>query len=134
MGSITISKEVAVQEFEKWIAAKKTSSNKRESLIDCENEIISAICDGYLSLTEDSEWEHTLKFPLNNDTHTSLLKYKTRINVGVLNAELKGVDVKDINGRIIAYAAALTGQAKGIIRALDSEDNAIASCISTYFF
>jgi hypothetical protein len=77
---------------------------------------------------------HTLKFSLNTDPPLEKLKYPARINVGKLNAKLRGVKSDDLSGRVLAYVTALTDESNGIIKALDTADYTIASSVATYFF
>lgn len=131
-----ISKDVAVIEFEKWLDFKRVKDTKRKDSEAQENEIVSAIASGNIIVEDDFTLTHKLEFPVQNDkgvVSLSELKYKPRIQVRQLNAKLKGVKADDADGRILAYAAALTGENTGMIGCLDTEDYRIASCIVMYF-
>ncbi len=127
----TITLEIASQEFEKWIEEKRVSNKKREDLKEMEEEIIAAIQEGSLRFDSKSkQFIQTLKFP--NDRMKELT-FKTRIQVGVINARLKGIQQTDINGRLEAYVAVLTDESTAHIKTLDSSDFQLSSCIATYF-
>ena len=132
-----VTKELAQIEFNKWATAKKIKESSRESYKVIEEKIIEAICEGILILNDKLEWEHTLEFPIEGEgiKSTSILTYKLRIATGVLNVAFKGIKPDESDERLVAMIAALTGEPKGIIKALDtSTDYSIASCIATYFF
>ena len=122
--------ETATAEFEKWLNAKQVSKKRRENLADMEEEIIDAIMEGNLVLNKDIEFIQHLNFP---NSKVSELKFQTRIQVGMINAKLRGIQANDVNGRLEAYISALTGEPVSLVKTLDSSDFAIASCIATYF-
>jgi hypothetical protein len=132
-----VSKELAQEEFEKWAIAKKIKQSVRDSYKSIEEKIVESISEGILILNENLEWEHTLEFPIEGAgiTSTSLLTYKLRLATGVLNVAFKGIKPDESDERLVAMIACLTGEPKGIIKALDSStDYSLASCIATYFF
>ena len=129
-----VSREKAVEELERWLNAKKITGNKRKSNEDIEEELIDAIEEGYLVLNEDNSFTYKLKFPLDGENPITELKFAFRVKIGVLNAKLRGIKIDDLSGRIQTYIAVLTDQPKGLIGALDTSDNSIASAIATYFF
>ena len=132
-----VTKELAQEEFEKWATAKKIKQSARDSYKSIEEKIVESISEGILILNENLEWEHTLEFPIEGAgiTSTSLLTYKLRLSTGVLNVAFKGIKPDESDERLVAMIAALTGEPKGIIKALDtSTDYSLASCIATYFF
>ena len=126
----TVTHEIAVNEFGKWIDAKKVSKRRREGLVDMEEEIIDAIQEGSLVLDDQTKFVQHLKFP---NERIKTLTFQTRIQIGVLNARLKNVSTQDVNGRLEAYISALTGEPTPVIKTLDSSDFNLSSCIATYF-
>ena len=128
-----IPRDKAVEELEKWFEAKKISGNKRKTNEDIEEELVDAIEDGYLVLNDDHTWTQKLKFPIDN-ANVSELRHAFRINIGVLNAKLRGVKIDDIAKRVQSYVCVLTDQPNAVVGSLDTVDYSIASSIATYFF
>ena len=128
-----VSKEVATAEINKWLESKKVGSLKREANENQINVLIEAICDGYLSLAEDFTLVHTLKFPPSEGKPLKELRYKNRITLKEVTENMKNVKAQDVDGRILAYASALTGEAKGIMARFDTEDSGILQAIVLFF-
>lgn len=131
-----VSREVAVEEFKKWADFKRLKNSKLEALKDCQDEIIESICEGILILKDNFEFEQNLNFPIGKDSDVntiSKLIHKPRLNVGVINANMKGIKNTDIDGRLAGYICAVTGEPSGIIKALDTTDYSLALCIAQYF-
>ena len=130
-----ISKEVAQQEFNKWAEAKKISDTKRESNKDCEEEILNAIMEGHLTLTEENEWKYKLKFHLGKGEMNIVneLTFKLRLTINELNSVSKGLKPSDVEGKLIAYLSAITGESIGLLKTLDTVDYSTVSCIVAYF-
>lgn len=131
-----IAKEVAIQEFNDWMDYKKVKENKREEAKTQIDELVNAIMDGVLTIDENKNIIHTLEFPIQNqsgETTVSKITYKPRLNVRELNDKLKAVKGADGDGRILAYAKALTGENTGILGNLDTEDYRITSSIVMFF-
>jgi hypothetical protein len=126
-----VSPEVAQQEIEAWLDAKRISSRKREE--DGYKQAIETLVDGVvagiLTIREDRTIEHALLFPL--DGFADKLEYKSRITVEAVNSRMKGV--KDGSGRIMATIAALTDKATAVISKLDTEDFGIAQAVAIFF-
>lgn len=128
-----VSKDVAQADINKWLDSKKIGSLKREAQENQINVLIEAICDGYLKVEEDCTLVHTLKFPPTEGKTIKELRYKSRLTLKEVNAQLQGVKATDVDGRIMAYAAALTGEVKGIIARFDTEDAGIVQAIVLFF-
>ena len=131
-----IAREVAEQEFEKWLDFKKVKSTKRLESKDQGEQIISAIENGSIIIDEKNNLVLTLDFPVEDSSGNvtlSTLKFSPRLRVVDLNKRLKGFKADDVDGRVLAYAAALTGENTGIIGCLDTEDYRIVGNIVMYF-
>lgn len=128
-----VSKEVAGKEIEAWLDYKKVSESKREASAESIATLVNAICDGALSKQDDNTLVHELKFPLENEMSLTKLEYKPRLAMSAIHTQLQGVKPSDADGRLIAYVAALTGKAKGIIKGLDTEDYAIGQAVAIFF-
>jgi hypothetical protein len=128
-----VSKEVAGSEIERWLDYKKSSEAQRVSYADQIEQLSNAIESGDLVLNEDFSFTYKLKFDTGGEEPVKELKFKPRISIGSLQKSLEGVKTSDADGRITAYIAALTGQPKGVIRALDTADYSIPQAIVVFF-
>lgn len=125
--------DIAEQEVLSWLDYKKIDELQRENQEDQIKSLISFVQNGYLELNEDKSFTHKLKFPVGEGESTSELKYKARLTEREISQKLHGVKSDDGDGRLLAHVQALTGQAKGIIAALDKEDFKIARAIAVFF-
>lgn len=130
---MVISKDIALQEVEKWLEFKKIGDSKREKQKESIEALIENFSDGVLILKEDMTIVHTLKFPLDGEMPLKTLEYKPRIKTETVQLHLQGIKPADIDGRLSAFAAALTSKPKAIINKLDTEDTAIAQSIAIFF-
>ncbi|KKN42128.1 hypothetical protein LCGC14_0716320 [marine sediment metagenome] len=125
--------EQAVEEIDGWLDRKKIFPSAREELKDAIEILVEAISLGYLSLNDKGEFKQELLFPLKEEQALTHLDYKSRLNDRMLEPHLKGVKAGNGDARIVAYLACLTGQAKGIIKALDTADRKITNAIVIFF-
>lgn len=131
-----VAREVAVQDFERWLNSKRIKDSKREANKDFETIIVEAIMDGILIVEKDNCLTYNFPEPLLSDKGEELLSklvFKPRIRVHELNTKLRGVKSDDGDARILAYVAAITGQANGLISKLYTEDYTICQAIVMYF-
>lgn len=128
-----VSKEVAEKEVLTWLEFKKISDKKKESFKENIEAIVDAICDGVLTLETDFTFTHHLKFPLDNEVKTTELKYKPRLKMVDVHKQLVGVEAKNVDGRIVAYIAALSDKPKRVITELESEDYGVAQSVAVFF-
>lgn len=128
-----VSKEVAQAEITKWLDSKKIGSLKRESQENQINVLVEAICDGFLKVESDCTLVQTLKFETTEGKPIKELRYKSRLTLKEVNQHLQSVKATDVDGRILAYAAALTGEAKGILVRFDTEDSSVMQAIVLFF-
>lgn len=129
-----VSKSVALNDVEKWLDAKKIKDKSRESYKDVITLLTNSIEDGQLVLTEDLKWKQILLFPIKGDgTQKDELTYKSRISVEERQRHLSGVKADEAEGKMLAIIACLTGEAKGMIKSLDSEDYKVAQSIAVFF-
>ena len=132
-----VTREIAEKEFMEWFEAKKLPVNLLDKNADDKEAIISAIEEGILSKDEDNKFTQILNFPIDNGSGEKLskLEYAFRVSEGVLAASMKGIKADDLIGQIaICYVSVLTGQNKGIIRALDPSDSYLGKKIAAFFF
>lgn len=131
-----IAREIAEKEFMQWFEAKKLPKNLLEKNSDDKEAIVNAIEEGKLVLNEDNTFTQKLSFPVSfGDTSISELTFKFRVQEGELAASMRGIKTEDLIGQIsICYVSVLTGQNKGIIRALDPSDSYLGKKIAAFFF
>lgn len=125
--------EVASSEMEAWLDYKKISQKKRDNNADSIDALVDAVVDGTLSFQEDHKILHKLKFPIEGESPVEELVYKPRVNMRTLHLHLQGVKGNDGDGRMTAYAAAVTSTPKDVITRLDTEDFSIAQSIAGFF-
>jgi hypothetical protein len=133
MSTEKVSREQAQSEVESWLDYKKVGSQKRETNKDSIEFLISAIVEGDLTVDEDKNLIQKLKFPPSGDLAVSALKYKPRVTVKVVNTRLTGIKSDDINGRICAYASALTGVSRELIKDMETDDFGLVQNIVLFF-
>lgn len=131
-----VSEDVAREEVDKWLDYKKVNQSRREQYQDAIDDMVNAISEGYLSIDEDYNWVHKLKFPFQNGKDT--LVYRPRLTEAQLEPHMKGIKSDDSRGMIQAYIAALTGGgekglARGSVKKLDMEDMRVGRAIATFF-
>jgi hypothetical protein len=127
-----VAKEIAVADVNRWLHAKKISNKKRETYKTTIDQLVDFVEEGVLSLNDDNVFVHTLKFPVGVDTITNKLEYKLRLSVDASIDALKGTNGSGTE-TVLAYVSALTGQVKGFIKKLDSEDYSVAQAITVFF-
>ena len=126
-----LSLELAKEEFNKWAESKKLSAKILEKHDDDAEIIIDAIQEGILVLDEENCFIQTLQFPKEG---LQSLKYKNRVTKGELAASTKGIKTDDLIGNMsICYISCLTGENRGMIRALDSVDSSLGEHIAAFF-
>lgn len=128
-----VASEVAILEIEKWLDHKKITARKREDLADTINLLSDAVSDGILVLDEKFNLIQTLSEPVGTEKITSKLTFKPRLQVGAVYQHLQGIKGTDVEGRIFAYAAALTENPKELIKKIDTGDFNIVQAIVVFF-
>lgn len=138
-----VSQEVAQKEIDSWLDFKKVKSEKRTEKDKAKQikELVDLLCAGDLVLNPETfEFTHTLLFPIEpkvksgeSATKTAVLKYVPRVNVSKVQQHMTGVKGDDLHGMILAYGAAITGQPKGLLKELDSEDYRILQAVAVFF-
>lgn len=128
-----VERSQAQKEVESWLDFKKVGEKKRESQEAQISALVDAIVEGDLVLNEDFTFVQTLKFPTSGEMPIKEFSFKPRLKLMEIHSQLEGVKASDADGRILAYAAALTGKAKQIIRSLDTEDYNVVQAIAIFF-
>lgn len=136
MGKKKIVREQAQAEFDKWLEFKRISERRREGLLNFEEKLVDAICDGYMSVTPELELKYKLSEPIKDEDGVIKLDelvFKPRIRDIDVQKALKGVKDDDGNGRLRAIASACTGVPKGLIGLVWDYDMNIYQAIAVYF-
>lgn len=132
-----VNKEVAINDINDWLDAKKVSQKKRATQVEQIENLVSEVEEGNLAYDSDSKvLSYKLKFPLEDESGSytlSNLDFKYRLTSNDLAPYLKGVKPTDADGRLAAYICALTGKAGGYIKKLDTEDLSVAQSIAVFF-
>lgn len=130
-----ISVELAEQEINNWLESKKIFEAERVRQKQSVETLVDAVVNGFLTVKEDGDLQHTLLFPIGSEEKAQVktLTYKKRLAERDTRKALKGVSPSDVEGRMLAYIQALTDEAAGIIGALDTSDSRIAKSIVVFF-
>lgn len=131
--TISISKDQAKKEVDRWLEAKRVKPSVIEDSTDSIEQLTDEVADGYLILNEDNTWIQKLVWPLGKDGQVTELIYKPRITDLDINKYSKGIKAQDFRGQINAVTCALTDQPMGIINKLDTEDRRTARSLSGFF-
>jgi len=130
---MAVDREIAIREINGWIEFKKIGRKKRDEYAENIEQLVDAVEEGVLIVTEKHELKHTLKFPIGNGGTIKELIYKPRIKGSDIDRQTKGIKTNDTGGRVRAYVAALTGVAKGILADMDTEDYSVSQGIAVFF-
>lgn len=128
-----VTREIAITEVESWLDYKKISEKKREVYKDNIDTLVDAVVEGFLTLQDDKSFVQTLRFDTGGERPIKELTYKPRLKMSTIHSHLQGVKSTDADLRVCAYMAALTGNPKAVIQALDTEDYSIGQAIAIFF-
>ena len=133
-----MSKDVASLEVDKWLDFKQVEDEKRKTNKDSIEAIVNSIAAGILSLNQDTfEFTQKLKFPIKSQDGTqviaSVFKYKARLSMREIKANVKNIDSGSTFDMLTAYTSALTGEGTGVLDGMDTEDNKVAQSIAIFF-
>ena len=131
-----VSEEVAEQDINLWLEARKTSDTKRKSMESSIKEMINYVIEGKIIVKEDGSLKQILDFPIGDEVRITELDFKNRISVGDIQKRMTGNKIAsgDIDGRLMVYACALTGKAFAQISNMDSSDYSVTSTVASFFF
>lgn len=129
-----VSREIAEKDVNGWLDFKKVDQGKRDSLEGAIDRMITLVQDGTFEINQETfSIKHKLKFSIGQNPPIIELIYKPRIPVSALQDNLAGVNGKDGIAVTLAYIAALTDTAKGILKGLDNEDYRNADLVAVFF-
>jgi hypothetical protein len=128
-----VTKEQAEKEINNWLDKKKVFQSTREELHREIDVLIDGMCEGYLTLDDKFIFTHKIMIPEQVEGLCTQLKYKLRLSEPDMTEPMKGVKTSDGEGRLNAIISALTGEAKSVIRKLDTQDKKLATSIAVFF-
>ena len=129
-----VSKQIATEEITKWLDSKGVRAKKRKENEDSIDELIEAVEEGYLVVDHDSnELVLQLATPLGSDGQIKEFRFKPRLTVGEVHPFLKKLKAGDVDGRLLAYAQALTSQPAAVINSMDTGDQGLITTIALFF-
>ncbi len=131
-----ISQDVATKEIVRWLDFKRIRDNKRKELKTTIKDLVEGVMDGTLVVDEKCNIIQKLQTPIEDDEgkpFAEKLTFKPRLKVKEIHKRLEGVEPKDYDGRVLAYVAELTGQSKGVVGNLETDDYTISQTIVVFF-
>lgn len=130
-----VTREIAEKEVNEWLAWKRVPEAYIKGSQLYINGIIIAVQEGSMIIDPTTkEITHKLKWPIGNgDFEIRELKYKPRLGVAVIQANIAGISPADLTGRTLGIIAALCGKPRTEIAAMDSEDYRAASDVAAFF-
>ena len=129
-----LSPEVAMQEIEKWLDHKKVSASKRESNQEAIKSLAEEISSGSMVLDDTTfNLVYKIKYQSVTEAPVKELIFKPRLNIGAVYNHLQGIKPTDADGRLFAYAAALTNNPKEVIKKLDIDDWNVVQAVVVFF-
>lgn len=129
----SVAREVAEKEINDWLDYKRISAAKKEANKDNIKDLISYVQFGTLEVNDDKSIKHNLEWPLGESSGDKVLNYKPRLNGKMLKPHMSGVKATDVDGRLTAYIAALTGKLSAEIDLMDTVDMEVARNIAVFF-
>ena len=129
-----VSKQIATDEITKWLDSKGVRAKKRKENEDSIEELIESVEEGYLIVDDETnELVLELATPLGSEGQIKEFRFKPRLTVGEVHPFLKKLKVGDNDGRLLAYAQALTGQPAAVINSMDTGDQGLIVTITLFF-
>lgn len=125
--------EVAKKDVDKWLDFKRFTPARREEVAENIKNFINSVSDGTVIINEDFTVTHNLMFPFENEIKTLSLTYKARLDAGTVQRLTQNNKAGDFDARVLSYVAALSGQPKGVILKMDTEDYRIAQNYAIFF-
>ncbi len=130
-----ITREIAEKEVNAWLQYKKVPEDYIAGSRMYIKGIEIAVREGSMVIDPTTfEITHKLKWPIGAaDFEITELKYKARVGVSVIAANIAGIPVTDLTNRTLGILAALCGKPRTEIAPMDSEDFRAASDVAAFF-
>lgn len=131
-----VSEEVAQEEINRWLDYRRISARKREESDGLIKGLVDNVMDGVLVINEDNSITHNLLFPIESEAgkaSVTSINYKPRLYEFEISKATKGLKSGDFDGRMKAYAQALTGESTGILGKMESADHSISVSVISFF-
>jgi len=127
--------DIAEKEVNDWLTWKRVPDAYIKGSQKYIKGIIIAVQEGTFTIDSTTkEITHKLKWPIGTgDLAISVLKYKPRLGVSVIQANIAGISPIDIDGKYLGIIAALCGIPRTELGPMDSEDFRAASDVAAFF-
>jgi len=126
--------DIATKEVEAWLKYKRVQQKTIDINEDSVEILADAVADGILKIDEKTHViTHKLIWEFGEEEKIKEFTYIPRVNDKILSPYMKGVKPTDADARLNAYIRALTKQASGIVKAIDSVDKKISVAIAVFF-
>ncbi len=132
---MVVTREIADKEVKAWLDYKKVPEAYVLGSGMYINGISIAIQEGHMTIDPTTfEITHKLKWPIGSGEFAiNELKYKPRLSVAVISANIVGIPITDHDNRTLGIIAALCGRPRTEIAPMDSEDYRAASDVAAFF-
>ena len=130
-----VSHEVAQAEIAAWLDVRRVSEKKRSEYESTISELVEAVEQGRIVFhKETGVLDLKLEFPIGETGSVRTLSFNPRLDVAAVRSAIQTLGVKtgDGDGRLVAYIAAATKQASGVILKMDTADHSIAGSIALF--
>jgi len=128
--------EVAQAEINAWLDFKQVAQRKRDDNEDSIANLVDAVRYGHMTIDPKTKViTQTLKFPIEGEAgqKTEKIEFKPRVKMSTIGTQLAGTKMTDIVGLTLSYMAAVTGQPKGVLKEMMSDDYSVASSVVVFF-
>ena len=130
-----LDRDQARKELDEWFKSNRIRKKtiEAESNEDAIELLTDSIYEGTLIINEDNTLTHNLIFPIEGDITTESFTYKNSMTVGDTIKATSGIKASDAFGMLLGYVSFLTGQTKGVIKAMKTIDYKISQSIVIFF-
>lgn len=128
--------ERAWDDMNRWFDRKKVTRATRDKQKESAEAIVEEIVAGNITIDDACNINYKLKFPIQDESGSdeiTQLKFKPRITAEAVIMRMKNIGATEFEAKLLAYAAALTGNALPVLKKLDSEDVKICQSIAIFF-
>lgn len=140
MSTVTVALDVAQKEVDNLIEdVFALSEDEKAEQQDAIKRLVSNVCSGHLVIDNSGEYakiKQILKKPVTDEDGSPFLTevtYNTRLRAHEIKHHTKNVEIMDVNGRILAVAAAMTGKGASVLGKMQIADYKVLRAIATFF-
>lgn len=128
-----VTADVATKDVERWLDFKQVSETEREENSDSIKKLVDEIKSGRLSIDDNCNITYVLKFPIGSGGGIVDITLKPRLTVSEMKEKCGGLKPGDVDGKLCAYASALSGQNRSLILTMDTKDYSVIQSIVSFF-